>query len=271
MINERMTNDQINEKMIKKYIKNSLKNMKNEMQNIKCGEGTPLRWRNAGMGSALRYVGKCGSGGAHSATFHAWCVGFTLAEVVIGVAILSIVLIGITTLTITSIRANEANIHRLTAYYLAQEGLEGVRTIRDSNWLQNYTWNEGRSLEVNFSQEGYYSINYVPTSTTEPFQLTWLGTEESTVLSSDLDPNPIQLYWVGDSTRHFYMHWTDEAMAVSFSGSEVSPYKRYLHVMYPNVSEDVAEVTVVMLWEEHGNAKSMEVSTRLSDWKEGPL
>jgi len=189
---------------------------------------------------------------------------FTLAEVVIGVTILSIVLVGITTLTITSIRANEANIHRLTAYYLAQEELEGLRTIRDSNWLQNQTWNEGGALwGTGFSQEGYYLIDYVPFSLSAPFDLTYLGTDEETVLGL----GAIQLNWAGNSTRHFYGHVTD----ASLTDSTISPYKCYLHVTYPNLSEDVAEVTAVVLWDEHGHEKSMEVSTRLSDWKEGPL
>ncbi|MFA5843031.1 MAG: hypothetical protein WC882_05205 [Candidatus Gracilibacteria bacterium] len=190
---------------------------------------------------------------------------FTLAEVVIGVTILSIVLIGITTLTITSIRANEANIHRLTAYYLAQEGLEGMRTIRDSNWLQNYTWNEGDSLwGIGFEQEGYYLIDYVPGSTVEPFKLTFLGTEEP---SSE----GVQLYWAGNDASHFYVQDKDASLSSWASEAEASPYKRYLYVTYPNSAEDIAEVTAVVLWDEHGHSKSMEVSTRLSDWKEGPL
>lgn len=34
------------------------------------------------------------------------------------------------------------SIDRLTAAYLAQEGLEIVRNIRDSNWLASLSWNE---------------------------------------------------------------------------------------------------------------------------------
>src|SRR3989338_2970129 len=86
---------------------------------------------------------------------------FTLVETIMGITILTIVLVATTVLTLTSIQANAANIHRLTAYYLAQEGLEGFRNMRDSNWMQNHVWNEGkRFFGVDFNMTGYYVLNY---------------------------------------------------------------------------------------------------------------
>jgi prepilin-type N-terminal cleavage/methylation domain-containing protein len=64
--------------------------------------------------------------------------GFTIIELVISILIMAIAIVGIfnafTALTImTSDTAN-----RLTATYLAQEGMEVIRNIRDINWIERY-------------------------------------------------------------------------------------------------------------------------------------
>lgn len=68
---------------------------------------------------------------------------FTLIEVVMSVALISILLTAVYGLIITTINANQRNIHTFQATMLANEGLEVVRYMRDSNWLQNYSWDKG--------------------------------------------------------------------------------------------------------------------------------
>lgn len=68
---------------------------------------------------------------------------FTLIEVVMSVAIISVLLTAVYGLIITTINANQRNIHTFQATMLANEGLEVVRYMRDSNWLQNYSWDKG--------------------------------------------------------------------------------------------------------------------------------
>lgn len=196
--------------------------------------------------------------------------GFTLAEVVIGISLLSVVLIAMTTLTISSIRANQANIFRLTSFYLAQEGIEGLRNVRDSNWLQNYTWNEGGSdfWGSDFSTDGYYVIDYYPfadstDSNSAPWSLTYLGFSEA-----DLDDS-IQLYLAENSISgmQFYLHDTSS----SLFNYEETVYQRYLYISYPDPDEGILEVTVTMLWQDHGRDRSLEVSSQLTNWREGPI
>lgn len=68
---------------------------------------------------------------------------FTLIEVVISVSVVSILLTAVYGLIITTINTNQRNLHTFQATMLANEGLEVVRYMRDSNWLQNYSWNKG--------------------------------------------------------------------------------------------------------------------------------
>lgn len=64
-------------------------------------------------------------------------------EVVIAVTIVSVTLVAVYGLIISVINVNARNIHNLQASEYAAEGLEVIRFMRDSNWLQNYSWNRG--------------------------------------------------------------------------------------------------------------------------------
>jgi hypothetical protein len=166
---------------------------------------------------------------------------FTLVEIILGITVLTIVLVAITVLTLTSIRANGANIHRLTAYYLAQEGVEGVRNMRDSNWMQNHVWNEGAKFwGTDFNKEGYYVLNYLE--------------------SPGLDGVPWTLRFFDSE---------DSARAV---GEVRDGYTRYIHVTFPDINnEDLMEVTAIVEWQNYAGLAVTEVSTQLTDWREGPL
>jgi prepilin-type N-terminal cleavage/methylation domain-containing protein len=61
--------------------------------------------------------------------------GFTLVEVIVSMAIIVMVIFAATNLLVSVIRSNSENTHTLIAYGLAQEGLEAVRNMRDSDWL----------------------------------------------------------------------------------------------------------------------------------------
>jgi type II secretory pathway pseudopilin PulG len=201
---------------------------------------------------------------------------FTLVEVVLGMTILSVVMMAITSLAVVSMRANRSNIHRLTAYYLAQESLEGLRNVRDSNWLQNYTWNEGASAVGGaaywgdaFDGDGYYLIDYVPWTTSAeensaPWTLTYLGSD-----ASALDEDTGTLYLATSSSEFvFYLHDNTQTTQYTY---EDSGYRRTLALSYSATGEDWVEVTATVYWVDYGEERSVEVSTVLSDWREGPI
>ena len=77
--------------------------------------------------------------------------GFTIIELIISIFILSVALVGIfSAFSIVTILTSDSA-DRLTGTYLAQEGMEIVRNIRDTNWIKmdhdcsgsatcTYTW-----------------------------------------------------------------------------------------------------------------------------------
>jgi len=69
--------------------------------------------------------------------------GFTIIELVITIFILSVAVVGVYNAfsTMVVLTANASN--RLIAAYLAQEGIELVRNIRDTNWTNDYDWRCG--------------------------------------------------------------------------------------------------------------------------------
>jgi len=73
--------------------------------------------------------------------------GFTLLELMAVTMIISIGLVGVMNL-INQISLNSRLTRsKLTAAYLAQEGIEVVRNIRDTNWVENASqWDENISV-----------------------------------------------------------------------------------------------------------------------------
>ena len=192
---------------------------------------------------------------------------FTLIEVVIGIAVFSALLTAMTSLTITSLRANQANINQLTAYYLAQEGVESFRNMRDGNWLQNQDYNGGASFwGTAFDQEGYYTVDFRPSWDTidpSPWELHYYGNDANAL---DFVLEKADLYKVNKDSIFFYLHTVPTGY-----DAEVSPYSRYLILRPDPDGHEWFEVTAVVFWFERNRAQTLEVSTELSNWRQGPL
>lgn len=83
--------------------------------------------------------------------------GFTLLETIVAVGVIIIGLVSALTL-ITNALFYVSNIQdRLVAVNLVEEGIEVTRNIRDNNWLQNLSWNNGLA-------SGSYETSYNSTS-----------------------------------------------------------------------------------------------------------
>lgn len=108
-------------------------------------------------------------------------VGFTIIELVISVSILSVAIIGIyASFSMMSVLSTEMS-DRLIAVYLAQEGLEIVKNIRDTNWmsqdLEARSWDEGLSAcENEPGCEVDYKTNGSAESPVYPWQERFLTT-----------------------------------------------------------------------------------------------
>lgn len=71
---------------------------------------------------------------------------FTLIETLIAITLTTVVITAVTGLILSTLLSSQRNIHTLQGLYLAQEGLEAVRFMRDSNWLQNYSWDDAAPI-----------------------------------------------------------------------------------------------------------------------------
>ncbi len=113
--------------------------------------------------------------------------GFTLIEIIIAIFILSFAIVGIfTAFSIVLILTSDA-VDRLTATYLTQEGIEIVRNIRDTNWLNmdlhpdlGYTWDrELTGCDISGNPLGGCRADYkTGTGDTGEFPIyLWAGTD----------------------------------------------------------------------------------------------
>ncbi len=87
--------------------------------------------------------------------------GFTMIEVMTCITIIMIAFVAIFTLINDSMAFHDLAYSRLTASYLAQEGIEIVRNIRDTNYLNDRPWNTGLT-------KGDYQVQYDSTEL-EPY------------------------------------------------------------------------------------------------------
>lgn len=70
--------------------------------------------------------------------------GFTLLEIIVAIFVLLVGVLGAYSVTQQIISYTHSAANRLTAAYLAKEGIEIVRNIRDTNWLEGSSnpWDE---------------------------------------------------------------------------------------------------------------------------------
>ena len=159
---------------------------------------------------------------------------FTLIETLIAITLTTVVLTAATGLILTTLLANQRNLHSLQGMYLAQESLEAVRFMRDSNWLRNYSWNGGSAI---------WGADFD------------LGTEAKLNLFLTDEKCPPCFGLSADA---------GESIVTDDSGFE---YTRQITFRPVTDMVDAVEVTATVSWEERGITRSVDLSTYLSDWK----
>lgn len=107
--------------------------------------------------------------------------GFLLVEAMISITILLMVSATAITLLIYANKAIQFNAHSLEASWIAQEGINGIRGLRDTNWIR-FSYDKETCWDAitdtcdgtTRMTEGYYRIE---NSLTEPPQLAQTTTE----------------------------------------------------------------------------------------------
>jgi prepilin-type N-terminal cleavage/methylation domain-containing protein len=177
--------------------------------------------------------------------------GFTLLEAIVAISVISIGVVGVMNIVPQLFSAISINSSRLTAAYLAQEGIEIVRNIRDTNWLQardptkSSPWDDGLvCASPPCEWQGDYTT--VTFTDTEDF-------EKCTDSGYNCHPyDDARLKIDGGFYRY------------SSSGTE-TPFRRKITIE-PEGS-DILKITVEVSWEERGRSHSFSVQENLYKWQ----
>lgn len=163
--------------------------------------------------------------------------GFTIIEVMMAIFVLTVAVGGSFALIQQTLVSASINQQKLIAYYLAQEGIEIVRNIRDSNWLEKRSipdipWDDAISDNLSVGQ----SQNYLTT-----YNESELISFEDKVLNLDEDG--------------FY----------SYSPGTPTRFKREITIAKTDI--DSFKVSVKIQWSERGRTHNVEVIDHLYNWK----
>ena len=184
--------------------------------------------------------------------------GFSILEVMSAIFILSVGMGGALSLMNQTLSAASVVKQRVTASYLAQEGIEIVRNIRDTNWLQSRgdpsksPWDDGLDdgscssptpcqLEVDYKTTTFFDTTYF----------------EKCIDSGSNCKSYTTGTFLNIDTDGFYGYEVSDAQ---------TKFKRKITIDKPQA--DKIEVTVEVIWEERGRAHSFIVLERITNWYE---
>ncbi len=171
--------------------------------------------------------------------FHVLCSmkkGFTLLEVIIAISVLTVGIGGSFSLIQQTLILASQTQYKLIAAYLAQEGIEIVRNIRDSNWLEQRTnyaisWDSGLADGLSIGGSRDYIAD---------FQDTALRTFEDKPLNLNADG--------------FY----------NYSSGTPTKFKRKINISAINAY--TLEVSVEVQWQERGRTHQIKAIDHLYNW-----
>lgn len=145
--------------------------------------------------------------------------GFTLLEMLVSISVITIGVIGIFSVVIKYTQFTQQARTNLTASYLAQEGIEIVKNIRDSNWTSGANWNTGLASCASGCEADYLSTSlsawadrylYVENSTGFYKYLASPGSSDVqtpykrkitiTAVGNDELDIKVDIYWSGNTT-----------------------------------------------------------------------
>ncbi len=188
--------------------------------------------------------------------------GFTLVEVLIAVTIFSIAVTGIITATVQSgMSINDAK-YRTEANYLAGEGIELVRAMRDSYVLANLVPSDGWTHFI----DDFYTVCSGPCDVDAFNDLNSSSALIHANNGTSIIPcvqstgyNTCQLNY--DTTTGFYKH--------NFNSVSLSPFTRTITIPPLPVGATTTnelQLTVTVSWKEGVSTQSVTMNESLFNW-----
>lgn len=182
--------------------------------------------------------------------------GFTLIELIISITVLIIGISAIFTLTMFSIQLNKENMVKIQALELAREGMEAMRNIRDSNWINNYPYNGGDPLwGESFSEQKEIIVSPIfdETVSSAPWKIT-------TIVKDDIQQS--RLYENTLGAVKVYSH-----DFISQEQSKASPFYRYISIIPEDEDHNITRIVCTVFWYENSKEKQVSLHEILTNWK----
>ncbi len=175
--------------------------------------------------------------------------GFSLMEVIFAIFIVVVAVSATFTVVRGILAYNSTNADRLIAAYLAQEGIEIIRNVRDGNWL------EQRANPSNLWDEGIGAGSQCITANgcAADYRHSYpVGTDEDPSLPAYNDNEFLKI-----DSNGFYSY---------DNPGTPSRFKRKINVTVAGPPDEL-QVSVIVSWLERGRPYNVSVQERLFNWK----
>ena len=169
--------------------------------------------------------------------------GFTLVETLVALAIFSASIVALVSATSSGVANTNFAKNKITASYLAQEGMELVRNIRDTAIVSNTGWSSFVSAVLSCNQSQ------------NPF-------------GCDIDPlsqNLTQSVQTCGSNKGCLLHYrADGFYVLNDTISPPSPFSR--QIVISNLSATETKVISTVFWKQGSVDRQVTVGENLFDW-----
>lgn len=167
---------------------------------------------------------------------------FSLIETAIVLFVVSLGLLALVTLSVNNVKSRTVNKNALTAQFLAAEGLDLVRNVRDNNFLENTT-----------STPIAWDRYIVPSSTGATYKVDFQTFQPTAI--TGLSQAKLQL--ATSTNANFYVH---------NAGAPDSLFSRLITLTGADASPVSSTVAVLVQWNDQGQTYSYTLSSLLYDW-----
>ena len=172
--------------------------------------------------------------------------GFTLLEALFAIFIITVGLTGAISAILQLLNLSSFSSSKLTAAYLAQEGIEIVRNMRDTNWLQ-----AGEPGKVSPWDDGLPTGDYELDYTTVTFSNT-----------TDFE-KCADLGYNCNSYNNNYLRI--DGGFYNYTNGAPTKFKRKITIQKPTA--DRLDITVQITWSEKGKSYSFSAQENLYNWR----
>ncbi len=179
--------------------------------------------------------------------------GFTIIETLVALSIFSFSILALLVVTSQGAASTTFTKNRLSASYVAQEGIEMVRNMRDSSSLAGIPWNDSFHNNVSFELSKCY-----------PAPLSQLA-------GCDIDSQTLAIFQCPLASGSCGNLGYDSSSGFFRSGSFApslpdSGFNRVITLRDLGTGNNEVEVTSVVSWNQGGQSRSVALTEDLFDW-----